>query len=49
MHGNLKMMYPMISGIEELRQANILLEEGKNELKEKGLAFNASNGSQGDD
>ena len=41
-HGNLKMMYPMISGIEELRQANILLEECKNELKEKGLAFNAS-------
>ena len=41
-HGNLKLMYPMISGIEELRQANILLEECKDELKEKGLAFNAS-------
>ncbi len=39
-HGNLKLMYPMISGIEELRKANILLEECKKELKEKGLAFN---------
>src|SRR3989338_6299458 len=28
-HGNLKLMYPMISGIEELRQANTLLEESK--------------------
>ena len=41
-HGNLKLMYPMISGIEELRKANILLEECKKELKEKGLAFNDS-------
>ncbi len=39
-HGNLKLMYPMISGIEELRKANILLEECKKELKEKGQAFN---------
>ena len=41
-HGNLKLMYPMISGIEELRKANVLLEECKKELKEKGLAFNDS-------
>lgn len=41
-HGNLKLMYPMISGIEELRKANILLEECKKELKEKGLTFNDS-------
>jgi len=39
-HGNLKLMYPMISGIEELRQANKILEEAKQELKSKGLAFN---------
>ena len=39
-HGNLKLMYPMISGVEELRQANGLLEEAKNELKQKGLPFN---------
>jgi len=39
-HGNLKMMYPMISGIEELRQANTILEEAKEELRVQGQAFN---------
>ncbi len=39
-HGNLKLMYPMISGIEELRQANKLLNEAKDELRQKGLDFN---------
>ncbi|MBU1923626.1 MAG: phosphoenolpyruvate--protein phosphotransferase [Candidatus Omnitrophica bacterium] len=39
-HGNLKLMYPMISGIEELRQANELLQEAKDELKQNGLEFN---------
>jgi phosphoenolpyruvate-protein phosphotransferase (PTS system enzyme I) len=39
-HGNLKLMYPMISGIEELRQANQLLAEAKNELRQSGLEFN---------
>jgi len=39
-HGNLKLMYPMISGIEELRQANLLLGEAKEELKKNGLVFN---------
>ncbi|MDD5109122.1 MAG: phosphoenolpyruvate--protein phosphotransferase [Candidatus Omnitrophica bacterium] len=39
-HGNLQLMYPMISGIEELRQANHLLNEAKEELKQKKLAFN---------
>lgn len=39
-HGNLKVMYPMISGIEELLQANQILEEAKNELRKKGLSFN---------
>ena len=38
-HGNLKFMYPMISGIEELRQANKILEEAKGELKRKGMPF----------
>jgi phosphotransferase system enzyme I (PtsI) len=41
-HGKLKLMYPMISGIEELRQANILLEESKNELRAQGMPFNES-------
>jgi phosphoenolpyruvate-protein phosphotransferase (PTS system enzyme I) len=39
-HGNLKLMYPMISGIEELRQANQLLAEAKDELRQSGLKFN---------
>ena len=39
-HGNLKLMYPMISGVEELRQANCLLAEAKEELRKKNLAFN---------
>ncbi|MEW6008685.1 MAG: phosphoenolpyruvate--protein phosphotransferase [Candidatus Omnitrophota bacterium] len=38
-HGNLKLMYPMISGIEELRQANKLLDECKRELKKEKKAF----------
>ncbi len=38
-HGNLKLMYPMISGIEELRQANKILEEAKEELKKEAKAF----------
>ncbi|MEK6568638.1 MAG: phosphoenolpyruvate--protein phosphotransferase [Candidatus Omnitrophota bacterium] len=41
-HGNLKLMYPMISGIEELRQANTLLEESKNELLKEGRPFDES-------
>ena len=39
-HGNLKLMYPMISGVEELRQANNFLEEAKEELRQAGLKFN---------
>lgn len=39
-HGNLRLMYPMISGIEELRQANSFLQEAKDELRQKGMAFN---------
>ncbi|MFA5200094.1 MAG: phosphoenolpyruvate--protein phosphotransferase [Candidatus Omnitrophota bacterium] len=39
-HGNLKLMYPMISGVEELKQANALLEEAKEELRKKGQVFN---------
>ena len=36
-HGNLKLMYPMISGIEELKQANNLLKEAKEELLKEGF------------
>ena len=39
-HGKLKLMYPMISGLEELKQANAILNETKEELRSKGVAFN---------
>lgn len=37
--GNIRIMFPMISGIEEIDQAKSLLQECKDELKEKGIAF----------
>lgn len=37
--GNVKIMYPMISGVEELAQANELLDECKQQLREEGKAF----------
>lgn len=40
-HGKLKLMYPMISGIEELKQANKILEEIKEELRNKGIPFDS--------
>jgi len=38
-HGKLKVMYPMISGVEELKQANVILEEVKEELRKIGTSF----------
>jgi phosphotransferase system enzyme I (PtsI) len=37
--GNISMMYPMISGLDELKQANALLEEYKAELREEKIPF----------
>lgn len=37
--GNVKIMYPMISGLEELSQAGALLDEFKGELRCEGLPF----------
>ncbi|MCM8783724.1 MAG: phosphoenolpyruvate--protein phosphotransferase [Candidatus Omnitrophica bacterium] len=37
--GKLRLMYPLISGIEELHQANAILEEVKKELNEKNIPF----------
>jgi phosphoenolpyruvate-protein phosphotransferase (PTS system enzyme I) len=37
--GNLRMMYPMISGLDELKQANALLEEYKAELRQENIPF----------
>ncbi|OGX16266.1 MAG: phosphoenolpyruvate--protein phosphotransferase [Omnitrophica WOR_2 bacterium RBG_13_41_10] len=39
-HGKLKLMYPMISGIEELKQANSILNEVKEELRKEEVPFN---------
>jgi phosphotransferase system enzyme I (PtsI) len=38
-HGKVRMMYPMISGAEELCRANAVLEECKAELKGRGVPF----------
>ncbi len=38
-HGKAKIMYPMISGVGEVRQANKLLEESKAELRSKKIHF----------
>ncbi|MDP2688611.1 MAG: phosphoenolpyruvate--protein phosphotransferase [Deltaproteobacteria bacterium] len=37
--GKIKVMFPMISGIEELRRAKAHLEEAKEELRAEGKAF----------
>jgi phosphotransferase system enzyme I (PtsI) len=37
--GNIKMMYPMISGLDELNQANALVEKYKAELRAEGTPF----------
>ena len=39
-HGNLQIMYPMISGVSELRQANAILDEAKKELRLENVPFN---------
>ncbi|MFA5388361.1 MAG: phosphoenolpyruvate--protein phosphotransferase [Candidatus Omnitrophota bacterium] len=38
--GNIKLMFPMISGLGELRQAIKVLEEAKHELKNRKMSFN---------
>jgi len=40
-HGRVELMYPMISGTEELDRANAILEESKAELKQRDQAFDA--------
>jgi len=37
---NIKLMYPMISGVDEFKQAQAVLEEVKSDLKSKGIPFN---------
>jgi len=38
-YGNAKIMYPMVSGSEEVRRANSILSEAKQELKTEGISF----------
>jgi phosphotransferase system enzyme I (PtsI) len=40
MHGEIRLMYPMISGREELARANAVLAECKEELTTRKIAFN---------
>ena len=41
-HGNLKIMFPMISGVEELRRAKAILEEAKGELRDRQVPYNVT-------
>ena len=41
-HGSVQVMYPMISGIEELNKANAILAEVKDSLREEDIAFDPS-------
>lgn len=38
-YGNAKIMYPMVSGLDEIRRANAILHEAKEELKAEGIPF----------
>lgn len=38
-HGNVRIMYPMISNVDEVIQANQILERAKEELKHEGVPF----------
>lgn len=37
--GNIKIMYPMISGLDELNQANAFVAQAKEQLRKEGIAF----------
>ena len=37
--GNVKIMYPMISGLDELNQANAFVAQAKQQLRQEGIAF----------
>jgi phosphotransferase system enzyme I (PtsI) len=38
-HGTVRLMYPMVSGVEEVVQANALLDECRAELRQEGVPF----------
>lgn len=39
-HGDIKIMFPLVSSVQELRQAKALLKEIKGELEAEGVPFN---------
>jgi phosphotransferase system enzyme I (PtsI) len=41
-HGRMRIMFPMISGVGELREARAVLEESKAEIAEEGIPFDPS-------
>jgi phosphoenolpyruvate-protein phosphotransferase len=41
-HGRVRVMFPMISGLEDIRRAKELLEEAKDELRREGRDFDAA-------
>ncbi|NRF92748.1 phosphoenolpyruvate--protein phosphotransferase [Paenibacillus frigoriresistens] len=41
-YGNVKIMYPMVTSLDEVRQAKALLEKAKAELYAQGLPYNAN-------
>jgi phosphotransferase system enzyme I (PtsI) len=38
-HGDLRIMFPLVTGVDEVRAARALLDEAANELKARGVAF----------
>jgi phosphotransferase system enzyme I (PtsI) len=40
-HGDIRIMYPLISSVEEVRAANAILEEARKELTSEGAEFKA--------
>lgn len=41
-YGRVKIMFPMISGVDELREAKAVLKEAKDELAKEGITFDKS-------
>lgn len=39
LHGRMRLMFPMVSGVQELREAKAILEECKAELRSENIAF----------
>ena len=40
MNENVRLMYPMVTGVAEVKEANALLHQCMDELSEKGIPFN---------